>query len=302
MMRIACLVASNLLLSVCACSQEPQPTRADLVAAIERAKITLVDAVNKANAVQRGTVVQAALRAPGKEHAQVAYEVQVLSEGRLFAVAVDAVNGAVGAAVELKAERDPKGIKLDFEGAADGALPTGWRAAETAGSGRPGSWRVEETRGAPSGKHVLRLVESKNIGETFNLVMSEAVFPVDLDLAVKIHADAGEEDRGGGLLWRATDANNYYLVRWNPLEENLRAYKVVGGNRSMFQSVDVKADAAQWHAIGIHTKVKTFEVSFDGKTLITCEDGTFARPGRVGVWTKADAASSFDDLEVHSRQ
>jgi hypothetical protein len=206
MIRIACFVASNLLLAVCGCSQATQPARADLVAAIEQAKITLVDAVNKANAVQRGTVVQAALRAPSKEHAQVTYEVQVCNDGRLFSVSVDAVNGAVGAAVELKAERDPKGVTLDFEGIATGALPTGWRAAETAGSGRPGTWRVEEIPGAPSGEQALRLLETRNSGETFNLVMSEVMFPADLDLTVKIHADAGEEDRGGGLLWRATDA------------------------------------------------------------------------------------------------
>ncbi|HLQ38490.1 MAG TPA: hypothetical protein VK348_11855, partial [Planctomycetota bacterium] len=114
----------------------------------------------------------------------------------------------------------------------------------------------------------------------------------------RIHADSGSEDQGGGLLWRAKDADNYYLARWNPLEDNLRAYKVVGGRRSMFQSAEIKADASQWHTLRIRARGNSCEVSFDGKAMLSFTDDTFSQAGKVGVWTKADAASSFDDLEV----
>jgi hypothetical protein len=328
MTRIASILASLLLAPSCALPQETTDKSRGFADAVKQAKVTLVDAVQKANAVLSGTVVQAALQPTTKAQTKVAYQVLVLHEGKLFAIPVDAVGGAVGKPKELADEDDdddeqggkqdkestmPKekptaagpivtGTKLDFEDVATGSLPAGWVAAETAGAGRLGKWRVEEMTGAPSGKRVLRLYETKNSGVTFNLCMSEATFPADLDLAVRLHANSGSEDQGGGLIWRAKDADNYYLARWNPLEDNLRAYKVVGGRRSMFQSVELKADATQWHALRIRAKGKSVEVSFDGTARISFEDDTFGQPGKVGVWTKADAASSFDDLEVNGKR
>jgi hypothetical protein len=98
------------------------------------------------------------------------------------------------------------------------------------------------------------------------------------------------------VVWRVRDASNYYVARWNPLEKNLRAYKVEGGKRTMFKSATVEAEGGQWHEIGIKMKGTKGEVSFDGKRLLEFEDATFAKGGKVGLWTKADACSSFDEL------
>lgn len=328
MTRIASILAGVLLASSCA-AQNPRDQSHGFAEAAKQSKITLVEAIQKASAALSGTVVQAALQPATKAQPNVAYQVFVLREGKVFAIPVDAVSGVAGKPKELAADDDDDdeqneteakmsakpdekpaassgqvaaGTKLDFEAVDPGKLPTGWVVAETAGAGQPGKWSVQEAAGAPSGKRVLRLVETKNSGVTFNLMLSEAVFPADLDLGVRIHADTGNEDRGGGLIWRAKDADNYYVTRWNPLEDNLRAYKVVGGRRSMFKSVEVKTDATQWHAMRVRAKGKSFEVLFDGKIMITFEDDTFAQAGKVGLWTKADAASSFDDLEVAGKQ
>lgn len=328
MIHITRIAAVLLLTTACAWSQKPQDEHNGMVDAARRAKLTLVDAVQKASAVVSGTVVRASLRPAAKPQDGIVWQVHVLSEGRTVAVTVDAVSGAVGKPTELTRDDDDKETReardaqggppttpppviaepdrtdrqIDFESVATGTLPTGWIVAETAGAGKTARWRVEETAGAPSGKRVLCLTETRNSGATFNILMSAATFPADLDLAVRIHADSGNEDQGGGLIWRAQDADNYYVARWNPLEDNLRAYKVVGGKRSMLESVAVKTDATRWHTLGVHAKGPAFEVSFDGTVMITVEDSSFAIAGKVGVWTKADAASSFDDLEMRGGQ
>jgi hypothetical protein len=188
-------------------------------------------------------------------------------------------------------------ISIGFDEAAVGALPGGWSAAETHGAGSPGHWAVAAVDGAPSGHNVLRL-DTKNTGGTFNLLLSEREFPADVDVSVKIHPNSGSEDRGGGLVWRCKDSNNYYVARWNPLETNLRVYKVEDGKRSMFESADLQADANAWHTLQARMRGATIEISFDGKVLLTHSDSTFPAAGKVGLWTKADASSSFDDLTV----
>jgi hypothetical protein len=328
MTRIAGVIAIVLLAASCA--QTPRTGDHAFAEAVKQTKVTLVDAVQKASSAVSGAVVQASLQPATRAQTSVTYQVLILHDDKVIVVAVDAVTGAVGQPaqlarhddddddeqneVEAKRGRRPEEksaastgptmgtARLDFDTLAPGSLPPGWVAAETRGAGHPGSWSVQECDGAPSGGHVLRLVETRNSGVTFNLMMSETVFPADLDLAVKIHADSGTEDRGGGLIWRASDADNYYIARWNPLEDNLRAYNVVGGKRSMLGSVDLQVDQTRWHVLRIRARGKSCEVSFDGKVQIRFEDGTFAHPGRVGVWTKADAASSFDDLEVAGKQ
>ncbi len=190
--------------------------------------------------------------------------------------------------------------------AADDARPSGFTAATTIGDPRAGAttvggiarWRVVEGAGAPAGKRVIQLFETKNRGEVFNLLLRDLPAPADVAIAVRLRADAGFDDRGGGLVWRAKDEQSYYLCRWNPLEKNLRAYCVKEGRRIQLQSVSIEADPAAWHDLSVTMKGRVIEVAFDGRPAISCSDLTCAEAGRVGLWTKADARSSFDDLRV----
>jgi hypothetical protein len=102
---------------------------------------------------------------------------------------------------------------------------------------------------------------------------------------------AGSEDRAGGLVWRAKDANNYYVVRANALEDNVVVYKTVNG-----YGVKVAVPANQWHSLRVDFAGTRFQVTFDGKSLFEVDDATFAEAGMVGVWTKADSVSPFRDF------
>lgn len=187
---------------------------------------------------------------------------------------------------------------LGFEDVSEGDLPPGWIVTETNSAGTPATWRVQSRTDAPEGRKVLTLVATENSGSTYNLFLSKKTFPADLKLRVDLHANTGEEDQGGGLVWRAQDHDNYQLVRWNPLEDNLRVYKVVDGHRSQLASVILEADPKTWHVLEVTARGDAITIRFDGKQVLAAEDDTFRRGGRIGFWTKADAATSFDDLTV----
>lgn len=120
----------------------------------------------------------------------------------------------------------------------------------------------------------------------------------DGTLDVKLCARSGKEDQGGGLLWRAKGPDDYYVVRLNPLESNLRLYTVKDGNREMLASADVPAAVGQWHQLRVEHRGEHIRCAIDGRFVIDLSDATFPEPGGIGVWTKADAATDFDDLVV----
>ncbi|MBM3334294.1 hypothetical protein FJY63_06500 [Candidatus Sumerlaeota bacterium] len=173
-----------------------------------------------------------------------------------------------------------------------------WKVAETAGKGKPAVWEVVADPSAPSQPNALAITANQNTGQTFNLLITENFRFQDLEISVMVKAIAGKEDQGGGPVWRYKDANNYYLARWNPLEENLRAYYVKDGKRAQLGSADVKVDRTKWHRVGVKHVGKKIEVSLDNKKMIEVEDATFAEPGMIGLWVKADGQSAFDDLDV----
>ncbi|MCB9834188.1 MAG: hypothetical protein H6807_17125 [Planctomycetes bacterium] len=186
-------------------------------------------------------------------------------------------------------------MERDFDQDQPGLPPPGFEVVETRGQGRPAAWEV--TREAP-GRGLVRMTRNENAGGTFNLLLADAACPADLRLEVAVRAESGKEDQGGGPVWRARDADNYYLARWNPLEKNLRVYKVEGGKRTMFAGCYLDCDSLSWHRISIGMRGRRGVVGFDGQECLVFEDQTFTEGGRVGFWTKADAATSFDDLIV----
>lgn len=159
-------------------------------------------------------------------------------------------------------------------------------------------WEVIELPDAPSGKQVFALAKTDNPKRSFNLAIDPAEKHKNLEIEVKLKALSGKVDQGGGPMWRVQDKDNYYITRWNPLETNLRLYYVKDGKRKQLQSVDVFTDEKAWHTINVKTMGTKITVSFDGKALIETEDATFEKEGGIGLWTKADAATAFDDLKV----
>jgi hypothetical protein len=144
-------------------------------------------------------------------------------------------NGAAGKTGKTKGQKGAKqrssSTRWGFDKVAPGKLPGGWKVGETNGKGKPGVWQVVRDPNAPSAPNVLALTKTENTRNTYNLIVAGRRRYQDLTLEVKVRALSGKEDQGGGPLWRARDPNNYYLTRWNPLENNLRLYHVQAAPR-----------------------------------------------------------------------
>ena len=173
-------------------------------------------------------------------------------------------------------------------------LPHGWVLAETAARGTPASWG--RTRGENG--HAFAVLSSRNVGQTFNLAILERPLLADFHASLGLKAISGAIDQGGGLCWRLQSPDEYYIARWNPLEDNLRLYIVRNGKRSMLVGRSLKADPSQWHKLEIDMRGAQITVSFDGTAILHYKDTRIEDAGRFGLWTKADAVTAFDDLEV----
>ena len=135
---------------------------------------------------------------------------------------------------------------------------------------------------------------------TFNLFWTDRERFKDGTVEVKVRASSGRVDQGGGPIWRVQDKDNYYIARWNPLEDNFRLYYVKDGRRVQLASADVTADPKKWHTIRIEHKGDAIEGYLDGQELLEVRDETFTGAGGVGLWTKADAATGFDDFQIRN--
>jgi len=181
---------------------------------------------------------------------------------------------------------------FNFDADKAGEAPKGWQAAV-------GVWKVAADDTAPSKPNVLAQ-SAEGPGPQFNIALAGATIFRDLDLTVRMKAVAGKADQGGGPVWRAKDAKNYYVCRWNPLEDNFRLYKVVEGKRTQLANADLKAEPG-WRTIRVTMKGEQIECYLDGKKVVEAKDDTFKDAGKVGLWTKADAATNFDDLTVSGK-
>ena len=164
--------------------------------------------------------------------------------------------------------------------------------------GRPaGDWKVLRTDQAKSPPYVLGQVEGKGAEHAYKVVLVNRTDGSDADLEVSFFPVDGKADMGGGLIWRASDDRNYYLTRANPLEQNIRIYRVVKGVRHLLQDFDQTISVKRWHTLRVITRGCQVRVLFDDRQMFDLCDHTFTR-GRIGLWTKSDAVTYFDDLKV----
>jgi hypothetical protein len=178
-----------------------------------------------------------------------------------------------------------------------GKVPVGWKAAQT-GKGKS-VWKVVADDTAPykTGYALAQTTDDRDA--LFNLCIANEPSFKDVEVAVAFKAVKGKKDQGGGIVWRYQDANNYYVARMNPLEDNFRVYKVVAGKRSKeFQSADVKVPAGKWHTIKIKHVGNHIECFLDGKKYLDVRDNTFQKAGKVGLWTNSDAQTRFDQITI----
>jgi hypothetical protein len=202
---------------------------------------------------------------------------------------------AVAALLCVAASNLDEGVRWVFEDAPLGKTPEGWSVHQT-GTASDSVWRVVEDATAPSGKQVLAQLAAYGPNDVFNLCVCDESNLKDLEVSVALKAKGGKLDQGGGLVWRYKNEKNYYLARLNPLEKNIRVYKVEQGKRMEFASVNTDAPAGKWHTIRDTHKGDNIRCYLNGKLHLDVKDGTFSDFGPVGLWTKADAVTSFDDF------
>jgi hypothetical protein len=191
-----------------------------------------------------------------------------------------------------------------------GARPDGWRAEATlAGRGGDGGvpaqwWFAPKADGTPdeAAPHITIIPLPQD--QTYNIFWKSEPRFADVELSVRVQARSGVVDQGGGPMWRVQDRDNYYICRINPLESNFRVYKVVGGVRTQLGSVKVDSPAANattpglWHTITVRHVGERIICAVDGTAVLDVTDAAIIQPGGVGVWTKADAVTWFENLTV----
>jgi len=180
--------------------------------------------------------------------------------------------------------------QVSFDQDAPGAEPPGWRTGVT-GRGSP-KWRIEADASAPSKPNILRQSGSG----TFPWCVRPEVSLADGYVEVKFKPISGHKDQAGGLVWRWKDGDNYYVARANALENNVSLYYTVGGRRNTLKYADAPVPANVWHTLRVEFSGKRIKVALNGKTWIEMEDDRIAGAGAVGVWTKADSVTAFDDF------
>jgi hypothetical protein len=179
---------------------------------------------------------------------------------------------------------------INFDDLKTGAPPPGWTATKT-GKGDP-KWEVVTDGSAPRKPNVL-----KQSGEaTYPVCFKNDTSLKDGFVEVKFKPISGKEDQAGGVIWRCQDADNYYIARANALEDNLTIYHTIKGKRVSFKNVDTKVASGVWHTLRVEFLGNKFAVILDGNKLIEATDDSFSDAGKVGVWTKADSVTLFDDF------
>ena len=179
---------------------------------------------------------------------------------------------------------------IRFDADVVGAPPAGWVAGVT-GRGSH-CWTVEVDATAPSKPNVLK--QSAQGDFPWCVVRGTAL--ADGFVEVKFKPLAGKADQAGGLVWRWKDGDNYYVARANALENNVSLYYTQNGRRSTIKYVDAPVAAREWHTLRVEFTGKRIRVVLDGKPYIEIDDEHIAGPGAVGVWTKADSVTAFDDF------
>lgn len=197
---------------------------------------------------------------------------------------------------------------IGFDDSAAGSLPAGWTSAMTHNGGAP-KWEILKDDSAPSKPNVLVQTSNDRTSGRFPLAIYDKAGIKDGLLAVRFKTISGKVDQAAGLVWRYKDPNNYYIVRANALEDNVVLYKVERGERislapkdtpSKTYGVKQKVPRQTWNSLAVTFAGSLFTVLLNGQKIMEVEDQTFSGPGKVGLWTKADSVTYFDDFKIET--
>jgi hypothetical protein len=218
-------------------------------------------------------------------------EITVTPDGQILEEESDETKGT---------ERANQELIFNFDNIPVGEFPNGWSNQKT-GKGGLGTWAVILDPTAPSQPNVFAQTSEEHPGYHFNVAVAEECLFSDLVIKLRFKAIDGQEDQGGGPVWRYQDADNYYICRANPLEANFRVYKVVDGNRKQLMSSNVEIRSNVWHSLEVKNIGNRIRCWFNDLLYLDVTDDTFTI-GKIGLWTKADAVTWFDDVKVETEK
>src|SRR5262249_2065834 len=154
-------------------------------------------------------------------------------------------------------------------------------------------WAVVEDASA-SQRRAIAQISTDRTDYRFPLAVYQPFSGVNQQVTLRFKAVAGTVDQAGGIAIRLTTPDDYYVGRANALEDNVRFYRLVKGRREQLAGANAKVLAKEWHTLALRAEGSRFAIAFDGKELFTATDTTFADPGKVALWTKADSVTHFD--------
>jgi len=170
---------------------------------------------------------------------------------------------------------------------------TFWRT----GDGDVGDWRVLEDPSA-SDRQVIAQMSKDPTDYRFPLAVYRPISAKNVDVVLRLKPVGGTVDQAGGIIVRLTTPDDYYVVRANALEDNVRFYRMVRGQRQQLDGANIKIASNEWHTLGLRAENDQFTISFDGSELFSTMDSTFVGSGKVGLWTKADSVTYFDGIAI----
>ena len=211
-----------------------------------------------------------------------------------YVIAITIVIG--GLAVSAPSSAQSTKVEIDISSMPPGQEPADFTFWHTGGGG-PTEWRVLSEPTAVRQAAVAQ-TSTDTTDYRFPLAVYKPVSAKNVDVTLRFKPVGGKVDQAGGIAVRLTTYGDYYVVRANALEDNVRFYRVVKGRREQIDGVNAKVAGNQWHTLGLRAEGDAFTVSFDGKTLFTAHDKTFAEAGKVALWTKANSVTYFDTIAI----
>jgi hypothetical protein len=210
--------------------------------------------------------------------------------------ATTVIGAALSAFFVIAAAAQTMAVTVDLAAMQPDQPPAGFEFGRT-GQGAVGQWVVLSDATAESGRAIAQ-TSRDSTDYRFPLAISSAVSAANLEVSIRFKPIAGKVDQAGGIAIRLASPDNYYVVRANALEDNVNFYRVVDGRRREITGAKVKVASGQWHSLALRAEGERFTVSFDGKELYAANDKTFAKPGKVALWTKADSITHFDRITI----
>lgn len=180
-------------------------------------------------------------------------------------------------------------LQWSFDGDRSGGLPTGARVFG-------GTWVVRAEAGAPSPPHALCQTATAPFPA---LALGDSIFS-DVTVSTRFLPISGNEDRAAGIIFRVQDEDNFYIVRANALEDNVNIYKYVNGSRRSIQEGSAKVVSGRWQELRVEVRGDAIRGYLNGVLVVEGRDDTF-KAGKIGLWTKADSVTCFDDVKATPR-